>query len=136
ANHTYSHDNLTKLSTSEIEREVVYADQHIAAATSLHPRLVRPPGGEYDVRAITAFARLHRTFALWSVNPGDWKKPPPAQIATSVLKQVRPGAVVLMHDDALNTIQALPFILQGLRREGYRCVTCSELELMGSAGHS
>lgn len=134
ANHTYSHDNLNKLSPSEIEKEVLYADRVIANITHEHPRYVRPPGGEYDLRSVSVFARLHRTFALWSVNPGDWEKPPPQKIVDLVLKQVRPGTVVLMHDDALNTIEALPQILSELKRRGYRFVTMSELEMMSGGG--
>ena len=129
ASHTYSHDNLDKLSPATIDREIADADRDIAAATGQHPRLVRPPGGEYDLNAMSAFVRMHRIFGLWSINPGDWEKPPPARIVDSVLSQVHPGAIILMHDDALNTIDALPAILEGLRRRGYRCVTMSDLEL-------
>ena len=129
-NHTYTHDNFNKLTQSEIRHEIEYADRDISNATSEHPWLVRPPGGEYNINAITVFARMHRIFALWSVNPGDWKKPPPAQIVRTVLKQVRPGVVVLLHDDAVNTVDALPDILDGLKRRGYRCVTMSQLAMM------
>jgi peptidoglycan/xylan/chitin deacetylase (PgdA/CDA1 family) len=134
ASHTYSHDNLDKLSPGEIEKEILYADGALARITREHPRYVRPPGGEYDLRSISVFARLHRTFALWSVNPGDWEKPPPQKIVDLVLKQVRPGTVVLMHDDALNTVEALPRILSELKRRGYRFVTMSELEMMSGMG--
>jgi peptidoglycan/xylan/chitin deacetylase (PgdA/CDA1 family) len=129
-NHTYTHDNLDHLTEGEIEREIQYADHAIEAATDERPRFVRPPGGEYDLRSVSVFARMRRTFALWSVNPGDWMKPPPEKITHLVLSQVRPGSIVLMHDDALQTVQALPAILDGLKAKGYRFVTVNDLETL------
>jgi peptidoglycan/xylan/chitin deacetylase (PgdA/CDA1 family) len=129
-NHTYTHDNLDHLSSGEILKEVQYADRDIEAVTGSRPKFVRPPGGEYDIRSVSVFSKLKRTFGLWSVNPGDWEKPPPGRIIRDVLRQVRPGTIVLLHDDALNTVEALPRILEGLRREGYRFVTVNDLETM------
>ncbi len=126
--HTYSHDNLDHLTPSETLREIVYADNALRDITGHAPTAMRPPGGEYNVTTVQIMNQLHHTFALWSVNPGDWKKPPPHEIVETVMKQAAPGAIVLLHDDALETVEALPLLLDDLKRDGYRCVTTRDLE--------
>ena len=46
----------------------------------------------------------------------------------SVLEQVRPGAVILMHNGRVNALQALPIIIKELRQQGYSFVTMETLE--------
>lgn len=70
----------------------------------------------------------------WSVSPDDWRGPPPEVIAERVLRQVRPGAIILLHDGLgtqvdphmQNTVIALPTIIEGLQVRGYRFVTVPE----------
>ncbi len=67
---------------------------------------------------------------LWSVDPGDWRRPGPRAIARSILSAARPGAIVELHDgggDRSQTLAALPAIVNGLRRRHYRLVTVSQL---------
>jgi peptidoglycan/xylan/chitin deacetylase (PgdA/CDA1 family) len=67
---------------------------------------------------------------LWSVDPGDWRRPGVRAIVRSVLSAARPGAIVELHDgggDRQETVAALPAIVSGLRRRHYRTVTVSRL---------
>jgi peptidoglycan/xylan/chitin deacetylase (PgdA/CDA1 family) len=70
---------------------------------------------------------------LWNVDSLDWSGIPGAIVSTNVLSHVRPGSIVLMHSatgrggNLQNTVQALPRIIERLRREGYRFVKVSEL---------
>ena len=59
----------------------------------------------------------------------DWKNPTPQQIACRVLKNVKPGSIVLFHNGAKNTPTALPAILKTLQAEGYSIVPVSQLIL-------
>jgi peptidoglycan/xylan/chitin deacetylase (PgdA/CDA1 family) len=66
----------------------------------------------------------------WNVDPQDWRSPSPARTAHAVLSALRPGAIVLLHDGgprAHETRAALPAILRGLKRRGYRSVTVPAL---------
>jgi peptidoglycan/xylan/chitin deacetylase (PgdA/CDA1 family) len=68
--------------------------------------------------------------ALWSVDPRDFAHRSPAALASRVLDDVRPGAVIVLHDgggDRWVTVQALDRILVGLERRGYSTVTLSQL---------
>jgi peptidoglycan/xylan/chitin deacetylase (PgdA/CDA1 family) len=64
---------------------------------------------------------------MWSVDPHDWDASrTPKQIAKDVLRRVRPGSIVLLHDgggDAADTIAALPRIIRGIRKMDLRLVT-------------
>ena len=57
----------------------------------------------------------------------DWKNLSAAEITKRVTEKVKPGSIVLFHNAALHTPEALPGILEKLQGEGYRFVPISEL---------
>ena len=63
----------------------------------------------------------------------DWKGLSAAEIQDRVLQQVQPGSIVLFHNAAEHTPEALPGILDSLLRDGYEIVPISELLLDGEA---
>jgi peptidoglycan/xylan/chitin deacetylase (PgdA/CDA1 family) len=89
-------------------------------------RLFRPPGGSYDSAVVEESRRQGMRVVTWSVDTKDWSERPSAhQIVRRVLRAVRPGSIVLMHDgggDQGATIRALPRIIRGIRRMGLRLV--------------
>ena len=66
---------------------------------------------------------------MWSgVDAKDWRNPPASQIADKIIKNVKPGDIILLHDYGTeNTIIALDTILSTLSQKGYKFVTVSEL---------
>ena len=67
---------------------------------------------------------------LWSVDTTDWRRPPVSTIVNNVLKNVRGGDIILMHDfvsGRSNTPDALEIIIPALLERSYRFVTVSEL---------
>lgn len=91
------------------------------------PTLFRPPGGWYDDEVVQEARRQGMRVVTWSVDPADWHSGmTPKQVAHSVLSDVQPGSIVLLHDgggDAGHTIAALPRIIEGIRGRGLRLVT-------------
>ncbi len=66
----------------------------------------------------------------WDVDTSDWKLPGSGSIASTIVNQVRPGSIVLMHDGGgprSGTVGALASAIGGLRDRGYRLVTVSQL---------
>ena len=130
-NHLYSHPHVGDLSDEELREEITSTTEVIHRAGEAAPRLVRPPYGEDAGRvARVAEALGLGPTVLWSVDPGDWADTSAEEITGRVLASARPGAIVLLHDgrrDRSRTIEALPEMLAGLRRQGYRLVTVSEL---------
>ena len=67
---------------------------------------------------------------MWDVDSRDWKKPGAKKIAKSVVKHVKPGSIVLLHDgggDRAQTVAALPMIIRDLKAKDYLFVTVEEL---------
>ena len=74
---------------------------------------------------------LGMTAIQWDVDSLDWKGISPQEIQRRVLDRVQPGSIVLFHNAAENTPEALPGILESLLADGYRIVPISELLLQG-----
>jgi peptidoglycan/xylan/chitin deacetylase (PgdA/CDA1 family) len=65
---------------------------------------------------------------MWSVDPKDWEKNKKHQdIIASIKKQLRPGAVILLHEGKPETLKVLPILINDLRKDGWEFVTISEL---------
>lgn len=126
--HAYSHVIISKLKPEEWAEQFDKAEQAIGAVAP-KPVLFRPPGGGYsDALVQEAANRGYRT-VLWSIDPRDWSRPSAAQIANDVMKRIRPGSIILLHDGQYNlkTADAVGLIIDRLKEEGYSIVTVGEL---------
>lgn len=130
-NHSSSHAHFSSLSSSEICADISACSDKIEAVTGVRPTLFRCPYGEYDDHVIKAVGSLGMTAVQWDVDSLDWKGLPAGQISRRVLDRVQPGSIVLFHNAAEHTPEALPEILDSLLREGYRVVPVSQILLEG-----
>lgn len=64
----------------------------------------------------------------------DWKDLSAADITKRVTSKVQPGSIVLFHNAALHTPEALPGIIEALLQQGYTFVPISQLILPGTCG--
>src|SRR5579884_3072102 len=129
-NHTYTHADLVYLGNSDIRTELGATQQAIWSAVHVTPRWFRPPYGDTNSRVTQVAATLKLRPMLWNVDPRDWSLPGVGAIVATVLAQVRPGSVIIMHDGGGNrseTVAALPYVIQTLGARGYRFVTVSQL---------
>lgn len=131
-NHSDSHPYFTKLSTEGIIAEIEACNDKIEAVTGVRPTLIRFPYGDYDDSAVNAVRSLGMEPIQWSVDSLDWKDTSTAQsILERVTSKAHPGAIILCHNDAEYTPDALDGILTTLINEGYTFVKISELILDG-----
>ena len=72
------------------------------------------------------------TPVFWSVDSLDWKEISAGEIVQRVTSRVQPGSIVLFHNAALHTPEALPAIIEALLQEGYQFVPISQLILDGN----
>jgi peptidoglycan/xylan/chitin deacetylase (PgdA/CDA1 family) len=94
------------------------------------PRLFRPPYGAYNQQTLQTLGGLRMLMVLWSIDPGDWRRPGVGEIVANVLNNSKPGAIVILHDgggDRSETAAALPAIINGLRKRRYQLVSVPEL---------
>src|SRR5438094_4551429 len=133
-NHSWSHPNFGKMSDESVRRQLQQTDDAIKNATGKRPTLMRPPYG-----SITAREKhwIHDEFdydiILWDVDPYDWKRPGPGVVRARILKETRPGSIVLSHDIHPGTIEAMPSTFDELEAKGFKFVTVSELIRMAAA---
>lgn len=124
ANHSWSHPDLTRLSSADITMQVEQTNQAIFSATGSYPKLMRPPYAALDNRV---GAQIGMPIALWSIDPQDWLYRDSSTVYSNVIARASPGAVVILHDIHPTTVYAVPSIIDELQRQGYVLVTMSEL---------
>ncbi len=127
ANHGYHHRKLHLRSPSYVRRDLELGTSAIVRASGREPGLFRAPHG-FRSPWVSAIAHsLGQRVVGWSLGVWDSARPGVDAIVERTLAGVRPGSIVLLHDgdgydpdgDRLQTADALPGIIQGLRRAGY-----------------
>jgi peptidoglycan/xylan/chitin deacetylase (PgdA/CDA1 family) len=131
--HSYHHDQWRWLDPRypELQRTIDAFKRKLG----LCPRYYRPPHGQRTPFMSVLLDRRHMKSVTWDVSAGDWATDDPALIASRVLRDVRPGSVILLHDgldgrvdaDRSVIVAALPMILDGLRAKGLHPVRVDEL---------
>ncbi len=130
-NHSNSHAHMASLSEEEIVADVEACNDKIEGVTGVRPTLIRPPYGEYDDHVITAIRSIGMEPIQWDVDSLDWKDLSAGEITKRVTSKVRNGSIVLFHNAALHTPEALPGIIETLLKQGYTFVPISQLILPG-----
>ncbi|WP_314172891.1 polysaccharide deacetylase family protein [Streptomyces winkii] len=122
ANHSWSHPLLTRMRTREIHEQLARTSDVVDEAVGTAPALARAPFGEWDRRALEISASLGMSPLGWSVDTCDWEEPGTRKITSTVMKSVRPGAILLSHDgggDRSQSVAALRDYLPRLIDSGY-----------------
>lgn len=130
-NHSSDHAHFSSLSTDQIVNDLTQCNEKIAAITGVAPTLFRCPYGEYDDHVIKAVNSIGMTAVQWDVDSLDWKGLSAQEIEKRVLDKVQPGSIVLFHNAAENTPEALPGIIESLLADGYTIVPISQILLSG-----
>jgi peptidoglycan-N-acetylglucosamine deacetylase len=130
--HTWDHPDMTTLSAQQREWELAATAQaiHTVLGADYCLPFWRPPFGAYDDAVLSQARSLGLSTVTWDVDPQDWSAPGVNTIVDRVLSAVHPGAIILLHDGysfRLQTAQALPLIIKGLKRRGYVPVTLPQL---------
>ena len=126
-NHSDDHPHMTELTADQIIANVSACDNKIEQITGVRPFLFRPPYGDYNDTVINTLRSMGHYPIQWDVDSLDWKETGVQDIIDRVLQKVQPGSIVLFHNAAKYTPQALPTVIEGLIREGYTFVPISEL---------
>lgn len=90
------------------------------------------PGGVINPKTVDLSEKNHFKIVLWSwhQDPRDWSNPGVPHIVRHVLKNIKTGSIILMHDsagDRRQTVAALKIILPALEKQGYRFDTLYKL---------
>lgn len=127
-NHSNTHPYMTQLSAVQMTDELTTCNEKIKAITGISPTLFRPPYGDYDDTVIETVEGLKMYPIQWSVDSLDWQDSATADsIYKRVTSKVTNGSIVLFHNDAEHTPEALPNILKTLKEQGYEFVFIDDL---------
>ena len=125
--HTWSHNNLTKLSAASIRSNLQKCIDLTYQMTGQKVTLLRPPGGNTNKNARSVCGDMGLYIVNWSVDSRDWESRNASKIYNEIMKEVGPGAIVLCHDIYSTTAAAMERVIPELVRQGYQIVTVSEL---------
>lgn len=123
--HGYSHDTMKTMSRRDIAAEI--ADTQSLLPQGCTARFLRPPGG-FCTDGVRQVAEARNLAILsWSVDPKDWATNNTAAIETAVLKNIKDGDIVLLHDMSASSVKAALDIADTLMEEDFQLVTVSEM---------
>jgi len=126
-NHSDHHDHYNTMTAQEIVADVTACNEKIAAVTGVTPTLIRCPYGEYDDHVIAAIRSMAMEPIQWDVDSLDWKDYDAKTICDRVTGKAEQGSIVLFHNAALHTPEALPEVLECLIQKGLTVVPISQL---------
>ena len=126
-NHSDTHPHLPKLEKSKITAQIDDCNKKIELAGAPRPTLFRPPYGDYNNDVVEATNELGMHCIQWDVDSLDWKDPSADEMVKRIKSKIKPGSIILMHNGAKNTPEALPKIIDEIKAEGYQIVPISEI---------
>ena len=127
ANHTFDHIRLSKLEPDQIRREINDNDINFYRITGRHLDLLRPPGVNYNEKVLKVSKDLGYQTIDVNVISKDFQDETPDFIVDRTLSRTENGSIILLHDDRMGTVLAMPRVIEALKRDGYKFVTVSEM---------
>lgn len=125
-NHSYDHSHFTRISETEIKRQISATDKKIKDIIGMNALYLRTPGGLSNKMVEGV---VNKPIILWSIDTRDWETQSKTSTIRSVVNHVQDGDIVLMHDIYKPTKDAAIYLIDELQREGYQLVTVSELAM-------
>ncbi|MDE7157213.1 MAG: polysaccharide deacetylase family protein [Lachnospiraceae bacterium] len=128
-NHSENHKKMSELNADECKQEILSVNDKVKALTGSDMFLFRPPYGDYNNNLITTTRSINYYPIQWDVDSLDWKNYGVESIINTVLnhKHLGNGSIILMHNGAKYTADALESVIKGLREKGYEIVPISQL---------
>lgn len=128
-NHSQNHKNMSQLSDKECREEILSVHDKVKELTGYEMFLFRPPYGDYDNHVITNVRSVGYYPIQWDVDSLDWKDYGANDIIKKVCnhKNLGNGSIILCHNGAKYTADALDTLITRLKDMGYEFVPLSEL---------
>lgn len=126
ANHSLTHSDMSVMDAATIKDEIAKTSEKIKELVDIDVKFFRPP---YIALSDTMYESIELPF-ICGLGCRDWEADATVEERVeTVLSQVKDGTIVLLHDfeGNVNTVKALPEIIEGLKAQGYEFVTVSEL---------
>ena len=134
-NHGYWHRKLHRRSPAYVRDDLTRGTSAIERASGgVRPKVFRAPHGFRNPWVTPIAASLGQRTVGWSLGVWDSARPGADEIARRALDGLRAGSILLLHDgdgydadgDRMQTADALPLIIHGLRARGFQFATLPE----------
>ena len=127
-NHSTNHPNLTKVKDTQVVKEVWECHEILRSKLGVEMSLFRYPYGAYNERTMILLKALGYYPIQWSFDSADWKNEGVESILIRLGKEsFFPGSILLFHNGAKYTTDALPYIFAIMQEKGLKCVRVSDL---------
>jgi peptidoglycan-N-acetylglucosamine deacetylase len=128
-NHSENHKQMSLLSDEQCEQEIMKVHDKVKELTGIEMNLFRAPYGDYNNTLVRTAKKCGYYTIQWDVDSLDWKDYGTKSIIDMVVnnKHLGNGSIILMHNGAKFTPEALEAVIKGLQEKGYRIVPVSQL---------
>lgn len=135
--HGYEHRSFPFMSGEELKQSLDMTQRAIENACNLdrdfvqqYIRDVRPPNGLFTPQTLKQLHYWNYRPIMWSVVPEDWQRPGVSVVVSRILKQVRNGSLIVLHDGYYggeDVAQTTDCLIPQLIKQGYKLVTIEQL---------
>lgn len=126
-NHSNKHPDMTKVSRDRIIQEIDINDAKIRKLTGEGTKLFRFPEGSYNDISVRSAKETGHYCVQWNVDSIDWKEEGAEIEYNRIVKNTKPGSILLFHNNARYTPENLPKVIEKFQREGYQFVKVGDL---------
>ncbi len=128
-NHSENHKQMSQISATECKEEIQKVHDKVKELTGQDMTLFRPPYGDYNDTLVESANGLGYHVIQWDVDSLDWKDYGVDAIVSKVLEHphLGNGSIILMHNGAKYTKDALEQVITGLQAKGFEIVPVSQL---------
>ena len=126
-NHSDTHAHMTQISKTEQLNEIKNCNEKIEKLINKPVTLFRPPYGEYDNSVVETCNNAKMYCTQWNIDSLDWKDPSTDEMVQRIEQKLCPGSIILLHNGAKNTPEALPLIIESIKAQGYKIVPISQI---------
>lgn len=135
-NHSESHKEMSQLSKAQCMEEIKKPHKRVKELTGREMILFRPPYGDYNNTLLEAAGECGYYCIQWDVDSLDWKDYGAESIINTVLchPHLSNGSIILCHNGAKFTPEALDRLITGLKEKGLEIVPLTQLIYTGEYG--
>ena len=128
-NHSNTHPHVNNLSSEENTKEILECSQKVEAITKQKTVLYRAPYGEYNNTVIRAAKSASHLPIQWNLDTLDYTGLTGEEMWNRLNGKLKNGSIILCHNGAKHTAEALDTMIKTLKEKGYEFVPISELIL-------
>jgi polysaccharide deacetylase family sporulation protein PdaB len=130
ANHSQSHFRMGALNGAKIREEIDLCGRNLSEITGNKIDLFRAPYGDYNNDVVRIARELGYHTIQWDVDSLDWRPGiSQEEIMNRIVTKVKPGSIILFHNDTPHTARMLPDIISALKNNGYEFLPVSKMIL-------